>query len=115
MKNEDLERKVIKRYDKDYYQTVDRIKQRIQTKLDDYVFNDKATTRKTYDDLRKLIEDVLMGYAEHNLFENWGLYITKNLQGIWQGTIVMHKKDYSTFSHHPFVILKKDKSIHWQF
>src|SRR6266404_3786631 len=98
MRNEDIKNKIIRPYEKDYYQAVDTIRLRIQKKLNNYRFqNDRRKDRKG---LGSILRNVLQKYADLGVFYKWGFYLDRNIRKVWCGTITIHKNDYSTYSQH---------------
>ena len=112
MRNEDLEKKVIKHSEKDYYQTTDTIRLRIIRNINKTKFT--RDPLKNREILGHEVIKVLSGYEKHGILENWGAFLMlAEESGNYKGMLTIHIKGYSTFTTHPFTITRGNKIFSW--
>ena len=112
MRNEDLEKKIIQHSKKEYYQTIDTIKIRVQK-----IIRSTKFTRDPFKN-REILADVLLkvmsGYEKQKFIEKYqGFFMLAEESGDYKGMLVIHMKGYSTFSVHFFTITRGNKIFTW--
>jgi hypothetical protein len=111
MRNEDLDKKVINGIEKDYWQMVDRIKRRIQTRINNTKFC--RNTAKNSVTLVGIIDTILGKYIQLGLVRKYDRIIVLEENGPYSGAVWIHVPRYITFSSHGFTITRRNKIFSW--